>query len=192
MPKSEKFTLSTQQDIQDFTNGCCFFGTGGGGNAEFGQAMLTDALNAGKKIQIIDSQTVHNDDWIVCPYLMGTSGPETDKTKQDKLKYGLLSKTVGNMPAAATKLLLQQSSKPINLSAIIPYEIGGAATASALATAAWLEVPTIDADFVGRSVPEATQMLPAIHGLDLCPTASSDAFGNETPKFPSNLGTMSV
>ena len=41
-------------------------------------------------------------------------------------------------------------------------------------------MPTLDADFVGRSVPEATQMLPAIHGLDLCPTACSDAFGNQS------------
>jgi len=84
------------------------------------------------------------------------------------------------MPMAATKLLLKQSSSPINLAAVIPYELGGAATASALATAAWLDIPIIDADFVGRAVPEATQMLPAIHGFDLCPTAGSDAYGNET------------
>ena len=111
---------------------------------------------------------------------MGTSGAETEETKRGKLKYGLLTETIKNMPAAATKLLLKQAKQPISLSAIIPYEIGGAATASAIATAAWLDIPTIDADFVGRSVPEATQMLPAIYGLDLCPTASSDAFGNET------------
>jgi DUF917 family protein len=67
-----------------------------------------------------------------------------------------------------------------NPTKVIPYEIGGAATASAVATAAWLDVPVLDADFVGRSVPEATQMLPALYGLDLCPTAGSDAFGNET------------
>lgn len=111
---------------------------------------------------------------------MGTSGPETEEMKQAKLKYGLSAETVRNMPAAATNLLLKQSKESITLSAIIPYEIGRAATASAVATAAWLDVPVLDADFVGRSVPEATQMLPALYGLDLCPTAGSDAFGNET------------
>ncbi len=171
-------TLTTKQDIEDFTNGCCFFGTGGGGRAEFGQEMLNDVLEAGKKIEIVNCNTLKDDDWIVCPYLMGTSGPETEEIEQAKLGCGLSTVTVKNMPAAATNLLLKQT--PVSLSAVIPYEIGGAATASAVATAALLDIPTLDADFVGRSVPEATQMLPAINGLDLAPTACSDAFGNET------------
>jgi len=44
--------LMNQQDLEDFTNGCCFFGTGGGGNPEFGQKMLRDALDAGKEIKV--------------------------------------------------------------------------------------------------------------------------------------------
>lgn len=172
--------LTTKQDLKDFTAGCCFFGTGGGGNADFGERMLQDALNLGKEIVIVNSDEIADSDWIVCPYLMGTSGPETEEIKQEKIKHGLSLATVNNMPAAATDLLLRSSGKDITLSAIIPYEIGAAATSSAVATAAMLGIPTIDADFVGRSVPEATQMLPALYGMDLCPTASSDAFGNET------------
>lgn len=174
------FALKTEQDIENFTTGCTFFGTGGGGNPQFGQRMLMDALNAGKQINIIDVSAISDEDWVVCPYLMGTSGPETEQVQKAKHKFELINETVANMPAAATRLLLQEAKTLVELSAIIPYEIGGAATASALATAAWLDVPIIDADFVGRSVPEATQMLPAIYGIDLCPTASSDAFGNET------------
>tara|TARA_B100000508_G_C11459716_1_gene278575 strand:+ start:1205 stop:2317 length:1113 start_codon:yes stop_codon:yes gene_type:complete len=173
-------TLKTKQDIQDFTRGCCFFGTGGGGNADFGDRMLLDVIDQGKSINIVSHDDINDNDWIVCPYLMGTSGPESDETKQDKIKHGLSAITVRNMPAAATDLLLKSSNKKVSLSAIIPYEIGAAATASAVATAAMLDIPTIDADFVGRSVPEATQMLPALYDMSLCPTASSDAFGNET------------
>ncbi|OAI46505.1 hypothetical protein AYO45_01810 [Gammaproteobacteria bacterium SCGC AG-212-F23] len=172
--------LMNQQDLEDFTNGCCFFGTGGGGNPEFGQKMLRDALDAGKEITVVSCNTLGDKDWIVCPYLMGTSGPMTEEINQEKIKHGISIETVRNMPAAATDLLLKTSGKTVTLSAIIPYEIGAAATSSAVATAAWLNIPVIDADFVGRSVPEATQMLPAIYGIDLCPTASSDAFGNET------------
>ena len=172
--------LTNKEDLQNFTTGCCFFGTGGGGNADFGESMLQDALNLGKEIVIVDLYDIADNSWIVCPYLMGTSGPETEEVKQEKIKHGLSSATVFNMPAAATDLLLRSSGKEIILSAIIPYEIGAAATSSAVATAAMLGIPTIDADFVGRSVPEATQMLPALYGMNLCPTASSDAFGNET------------
>src|SRR3989338_4815702 len=169
--------LETQKDAEDFAIGCCFFGTGGGGNADFGYRMLTDALTAGKKIQILDISAIPDEYWIICPYLMGTSGPETDETKQEKMRCGLTQQTVSNMPLAATKLLLSQSPHA-QVSAIIPYEIGAAATASAVATAAWLDLPVIDADFVGRAVPEASQMLPAIDGIDLCPAASMDAYGN--------------
>ncbi|SRR5579883_425910 len=172
--------LTNEQDIKDFTTGCCFFGTGGGGNADFGEKMLRDVLEQGKDITIINHKNIDDEGWIICPYLMGTSGPETDEIKQEKIKYGLSIATVNNMPAAATNSLLNYFGNKITLSAIIPYEIGAAATSSAVATAAMLGIPTIDADFVGRSVPEATQMLPALYGMDLCPTASSDAFGNET------------
>src|SRR3989338_1702609 len=136
--------LETQKDAEDFAIGCCFFGTGGGGNADFGYRMLTDALTAGKKIKILDISAIPDEYWIICPYLMGTSGPETDETKQEKMRCGLTQQTVSNMPLAATKLLLSQSPHA-QVSAIIPYEIGAAATASAVATAAWLDLPVIDA-----------------------------------------------
>lgn len=136
-------------------------------------------LKAGKKIQIINSDDIQDDDWIICPYLMGTSGPETEAVKNQKAMFGVTTKKITNMPLTATELLLSQNTS-VQLSAVIPYEIGAAATASAVATAAWLGVSVIDADFVGRAVPEASQMLPAIDDVDLCPTACADAYGNVT------------
>ena len=46
-------TITTNQQIEDFTRGCCFFATGGGGDPLFGQQMLREALDAGKQICII-------------------------------------------------------------------------------------------------------------------------------------------
>ncbi len=171
-------TINTKQQIEDFTRGCCFYATGGGGPPLFGQKMLNEALDAGKHIRIIDAKKIPSDTWTVCPYLMGSSGPETEETRNIMKAYGLTEKTVTNMPAAATQLLLEQED--INLGAVIPLELGGAATASALATAAWLDVPTIDGDYLGRALPEISQMLPAINNVNLLPIASSDAYGNQT------------
>ena len=56
--------LTTQQDIQDFTRGCCFFGTGGGGNASFGEKMLQDTIDQGKAITIIRQNDVDGKSWI--------------------------------------------------------------------------------------------------------------------------------
>lgn len=170
--------LDTQQKIEDFTRGCCFYATGGGGPPLFGQQMLNDVLNAGKKIHIIDVENVAQNAWTVCPYLMGSSGPQTEATKKIMQTYGLNEKTISNMPAQATQLLLSEMG--IRLDAVMPLELGGAATASALATAAMLDVPVIDADYEGRALPEISQMLPAIHNVDLLPIASCDAYGNQT------------
>ena len=70
-------TIATDQQIEDFTRGCCFFATGGGGDPLFGQEMLREALDAGKEIRIIDVKEFSLDTWTICPYLMGPApGPE--------------------------------------------------------------------------------------------------------------------
>lgn len=171
-------TLSSHQDIIDFTVGCCFFANGGGGDPKFGAAMLTQALDMEKVIRIIDCDDIDPQAYTVCPFLMGSSGPDTSELQKSRAFYGLTEKTVLNMSAAATKALIAQSN--VTLGGIIPIEIGGAATASALATAAWLDVPILDCDYSGgRSFPEISQMLPAIQGLQFTPLYSVDAYNNQ-------------
>ena len=171
-------TITTNQQIEDFTRGCCFFATGGGGDPLFGQKMLREALDAGKQIRIIDAKELSDESWTICPYLMGPApGPETEEVKQARKDYGLTQELISNMPAAAAQLLLKQEE--IKLSAVIPIELGAAATSSAVATAAWLGVPTIDGDYAGRALPEVAQILPAIHGVNLLPIASCDRYGNQ-------------
>lgn len=171
-------TLTNQQQIEDFVRGCCFYATGGGGDPLFGQKMLREALDAGKQIRIVDANELAEDIWTVCPYLMGPApGAESNEIKQAKKTYGLTEEVISNMPTAAVQLLLEQD--PINLGAVVPFELGAAATASAVATAAWLDVPTIDGDYAGRALPEIAQILPAILDFNLLPIASCDRFGNQ-------------
>ncbi len=170
--------INTKQQIEDFTNGCCFYATGGGGPPLFGQKMLNEALDAGKQIRIIEANELTETSWSVCPYLMGSSGPETEDTKKVMRSFGLTDKTVTNMPSEATKLLVEQYKA--NLDVIIPLELGGAATASALATAAWLDLPTLNGDYLGRALPEISQIVPAVNKVNLLPIASCDAYGNKT------------
>ncbi|MFI5342630.1 MAG: DUF917 domain-containing protein [Chlamydiales bacterium] len=172
------FELRTHQDIIDFTTGCCFFGTGGGGDPKIGEQLLQDVLSAGKKIRIVDSSELQDETSTICPFLMGSSGPDTLALQQTRKFYGLIQKTVSNMSEAAARLLLTQAK--VKLGAVVPIEIGGAATASAVATAAWLDVPTLDGDYAGgRSLPEISQFLPAINGLKYCPLVSVDAYDNQ-------------
>lgn len=106
--------IKTNQQIEDFTRGCCFFATGGGGDPLFGQKMLQEALAAGKTICIVDAAEFSDEAWTVCPYLMGPApGPESDEVKQEKVNYGLIQETITNMSAAAVALLLEQT--PVKL-----------------------------------------------------------------------------
>jgi len=171
-------TITTNQQVEDFTRGCCFFATGGGGDPLFGQEMLREALGAGKEIRIIDVNEFPLDAWTICPYLMGPApGPESEAVRQARKDYGLTQEVVSNMSAAAAQLLLEQEHT--KLSAVIPIELGAAATSSAVATAAWLGVPTIDGDYAGRAIPEVAQILPAINNVSLLPIASCDRYGNQ-------------
>src|SRR5262249_22672822 len=176
--EEDMITITTNQQLEDFKRGCCFFATGGGGDPLFGQEMLREALDAGKDIRIIDVNEFSLDAWTICPYLMGPApGPESEAVKQARKDYGLTQEVVSNMPAAAAQLLLEQEH--IKLSAVIPIELVTAATASAVATAAWLGLPSIDGDYAGRALPEVAQILPAINNVNLLPIASCDRYGNQ-------------
>lgn len=181
-----RFQLRSQQDIIDFTTGCCFFGTGGGGDPQFGCKMLQEVLNAGKIINIVDVSDIDPDVWTASAFLMGSSGP--DNVFMQK-KLGLLQRTVRNMPYEATRLLQEQAK--VQLGAIIPLEIGGASTACAAATAAMLGIPLVDGDYAGgRALPEISQMLPSLYGINFCPLMSVDAFDNQVYIQKAVNGTM--
>lgn len=176
------FELSSFQDIADFTNGCCFFGTGGGGNPKFGAKLLQEALEAGKSIRIVESSILNEETITACPFLMGSSGPDTDALRKAREFYGLTEKKVTNMSAKAVELLVKFAK--VKLGAIVPIEVGGAATASAVATAAWMNIPTVDGDYAGgRSLPEICQVIPVMNGLKFSPLFSVDAFGNQIGIF---------
>src|SRR5262244_106852 len=101
-------TITTNQQVEDFTRGCCFFATGGGGDPLFGQEMLREALGAGREIRIVDVKEFSPDAWTLCPYLMGPApGPESKDVTQAREDYGLTKEVVSNMSAAAARLLLQ-------------------------------------------------------------------------------------
>lgn len=170
-----RFQLRSQQDIIDFTTGCCFFGTGGGGDPQIGCKMLQEVLNAGKTIDILDAADIAPEIWTASAFLMGSNGP--DNTFKQK-NLGLHQKTVRNMAYEAARLL--QEHAKVQLGAIIPLEIGGASTACAAATAAMLGIPVVDGDYAGgRALPEISQMLPALFGINFSPLMSVDAFDNQ-------------
>lgn len=174
---AKSFELNNRQQIIDFTQGATFFGSGGGGDPVFGQQMLLDALAAGKAIKIVDSNSLKKQAWVITPYLMGSSGNETEQDKLAKQKLGLTNVTVNNMPSQAAKNLIKIQNHAV--AAVVPLEVGGASSSSSISSAAWLGVPVIDGSYLDRAMPEVSQAEVAHNTNTYEPLTSVDAFGNE-------------
>ncbi|MGQ3887522.1 DUF917 domain-containing protein [Legionella sp. CNM-1927-20] len=169
--------INNENDVDALLLGLSFMGTGGGGTREMGKGLLMDCLNSGKKIKFVSLEVLEDNSLTACAYMMGSSSPMTHEKKQQMQAYGLVDIKVNNMQAAAIKTLEKFSN--VKIDAIMPLELGAAASSGAISGAAWLDLPIIDADYMGRALPEISQTLPVIHNLPMLPLASVDKYGNE-------------
>jgi len=169
--------LKTRQDIEDFVRGCTFLGTGGGGSPEDGIKWLSTLMDQGKELGWIPADEIPDGVWTVCCYLMGTIAPKTEEIKRRMEWFGLTKRVIEFMPAEAAKELIQYAK--VELGAIVPLEIGGGATPSAVVAGALFGVPVVDGDYSGgRAIPEVPQTTPIIFDQPMWPMASVDAYGN--------------
>lgn len=170
-------TLKTKQEIVDFVRGCTFLGTGGGGSPEPGIEGLTALLEKGKTLSFVPASEISDDVWTTCCYLMGTIAPKSDEVVRGMKKFGLTNRTIEYMPAEAGKELAKYAG--VKVGALVPLEIGGGATSSAVAAGAIFGVPVVDGDYSGgRAIPEVPQTTPILFDRGMWPIASVDAYGN--------------
>lgn len=169
--------LKSKQDIEDFVRGCTLLGTGGGGAPEAGISSLNRLLDQGKTLHFVSADEIEDQTWTVCCYLMGTIAPMTDEIRCRMERFGLTNRIVDEMPAEAGRELAKFANVEIN--AVVPLEIGGGATPSAVAAGALFGVPVIDGDYSGgRAIPEVPQTTPIILDRGMWPMASVDSYGN--------------
>ena len=170
-------TLKTKQNIVDFVRGCTFLATGGGGAPEWGIDALMPLLEEGKTLSFVPAPEVKDDVWTVCCYLMGSIAPKSEEVIRGMKKFGLTNRTIDFMPAEAAKELATYAD--IEIGAFVPLEIGGGATAGAVAAGAIFGVPVVDGDYSGgRAIPEVPQTTPILCGKGMWPMASVDSYGN--------------
>lgn len=127
-----------KNDIQNLLLGSTFLGTGGGGNPKEADQIYQKLLNSNKMPKILDIQSFKPDDIFITAFGIGSVKTSSDPKEAVRLAYNNLSK------------LLNKKIK-----GIIPVEIGAKSVATAFLLASQLDLPIIDADFVGgRSTPE--------------------------------------
>jgi hypothetical protein len=168
--------LQTKEAVEDFIRGCTFLGTGGGGHPKEGRKWLIEDLEKGRKLEFHDIDSISDEGWTVCPFLMGSIAPETEETKQKKETLGLTKEIISRPLVKAIEEL--EDYKGINIEGIVPIEIGGGNTPGPLDAAAQLGKKLLDGDYAGRAIPEIEQTIPVLFDKKLCPITCVDVYGN--------------
>jgi len=163
-------TLRNMEDVLDFVRGCTLLATGGGGEQALGIAKLERALEESGPIRFVPASEVDDAVWTVCPLLMGTISPKPEPEG--------LTIVPGRQMLQVEAIRYLEEVKGIHIGAVVPPELGGEATAGAVASGALVGAAVIDGDYAGRAVPELSQATPCLQGIPMWPVATVDRFGN--------------
>ena len=169
--------LKSKMDCEDFVRGCTFLGTGGGGKPEVGLNLLYEDLKKFKEIKITDPNSIPDSSWTCCPYLMGSIAPLTQEAKDRIKRLGIkMIKNPDRILAYAVQELEEYTGKKADT--LVPIELGGGNTPSAIDAALMLKLKVVNGDYTGRAIPEIEQTTPYLFNKPLLPSASVDQYGS--------------
>lgn len=169
-------SIRNQVDAEDFIRGLTFMGTGGGGRPDAGRELLKTHLDRGETIGWTDLGELPDDAWACCAFTMGSTAPRPADFRegQEWPEYGI--REAGSALPRAVQELEAYTGKKVSV--IFALELGASNTPGPLHAAAELGLKLADGEGCGRAVPEASQILPALHGFTMWPASVCDEWGN--------------
>lgn len=167
-------TRMSPQTLEDALLGSSYLSTGGGGSLHDAREMIAADIAAGYAFYSISVDDLADDDLVGCPYGLGSLAPD-DAEMQAQL--AAIDSPVENPTLASFRLLEQHMGRPF--SAVILGEIGPLSLADGLSISARLGIAALDADTVGRAVPEINQHSVRVAGVPLTPATGVTPFGDE-------------
>ncbi len=160
----------TIEDSLDILYGCTVLGTGGGGNLELGIEKVKKNFQKGKVLKLASLSEVPDDKIVACPYFVGSISPEDKRNKK------ALPVVIENEALYAFNIL--EEYKNTKFFGAITTELGGGNTATAIDVAMNLDIPLIDADPAGRSVPGVQHSSFYIEDVPIAPLSVVNKFGD--------------
>ena len=157
-------------EVDDILLGATVLGCGGGGDPAEGRKAMRRAYDRGRAVTLAAPDELGEEALVGCPYGVGglTRGAEDP--------YAGIARTEELPVVLAVQALSEYLGRSFD--AMITGELGGASVADALYPAAILGLPVVDADPVGRAVPELEQSMFYLHGLPLAPQAAVNEIGD--------------
>jgi uncharacterized protein len=153
-------------DLQDLCRGAAFLGTGGGGDPYIGRLMVQEAMDLGHAVEIIDPSEVPDDALVVPTAMMGAPTVLVEKIPR------------GDEAIQSLKRIERYLQK--KAFATMPIEVGGINSTIPLVVGAYLGLPVVDADGMGRAFPELQMETFAVHGVSGTPMAITNEYGDST------------
>lgn len=164
-------TLSRENAV-DIIYGCAVVGTGGGGNLKSALEIIESYYDSGNMIKMADLDELSDNDYVATPY--GCGAPKLLGQKQNE-KYAGLPELDYPAPLLAFRTLEEFMDK--KFFAVASSELGAESTAEALYVAGTLNLPIMDADAAGRSVPDLQYSTYFIKKKPIYPMAIATEFG---------------
>lgn len=159
------------ENLEHILVGAAFLGTGGGGSLKKGLENVAAELKAGRSIRLADPDELAPNTWAATPYYCGSL------TLSGKTPFPVTAAVHEDRECAlAVRTLEQHLGSKIGVT--VPTELGGGNTAAALAVAAQLGLPALDADGAGRSVPDLQHSTYFVAGIPIAPMGIANKFGD--------------
>ncbi len=152
------------QDVDDLCTGAAFLGAGGGGDPHIGGLMVKQQLRAGRRIEIVDPDTLADDALVMPTAMMGAPTVLLEKIPS------------GEEPLRALRCVEEALGR--RATATMPTEVGGINSTIPLYVGARLGLPVVDADGQGRAFPELQMETFAIEGVACTPMGIADEKGD--------------
>lgn len=160
-----------KQDMIDVLYGCAVLGTGGGGALAEGLALMEEHFEKGETLKLITLDELPDDEYVVTPYSCGAPSAKPDP----RLAHLECSETAPSV--LAVQALEETLGK--KMYAVGSTELGGMNTAQALHAALVMNVPLLDADPAGRSVPELQHSTYYVKDVPIFPMGVATRFGEK-------------
>lgn len=151
-----------KEDLRALALGCAFLGSGGGGNPAYDQLIAEHALETYGPIQVISIDELDDDALVVPMAFVGAPLIASEKLSS------------GREFEAIIRHLAPRGKKIV----LMPAEIGGANGLCAIAVAAKLGLPVLDADSLGRAYPQIQMTSCNLFGIKASPAYFADSLGN--------------
>lgn len=172
-----------KSDVDALLIGLGIYGTGGGGDPEWGRKILENDFSRGRVYNIVDPEDVEDDAFVCSGGIMGSV------KALENMSYEEIIDSWENDFVLMKAVREMEKLKGRKIDYIIPFEAGGLNSPVIMTLAARMGIPVINADAVGRSAPE-TQMTSFIgYDISLTPMPLVDNAGNTIIVMESNKST---